>query len=58
MAELIRSGEFVDPGEQLTAANLEADLPPSWLVITNKVLVGRDGSTRVTRATLRVDAWT
>jgi serine/threonine protein kinase len=46
VAQLIRAGDFVGPGEQLTASRLEADLPSSWVVIANKVMVGRDGSTR------------
>ncbi len=46
MAQLIRSGDFVGSGEQLTAARLEAELPGRWVVIANKVLVGRDSSTR------------
>jgi serine/threonine protein kinase len=46
VARLIKTGDFVGPGEQMTASRLEQELPPSWTLIANKVLVGRDGSTR------------
>jgi serine/threonine protein kinase len=46
MAQLILAGEFVGPGEERSAQTLERDLPGSWVVICNKELVNRDGSTR------------
>ena len=46
MARLTKSGDFVGPGEQPTAARLEAELPPAWELIADEFLVNRDGSTR------------
>ena len=48
MARLVRFGEFVGPGEKLTAAYLETKLPSGWVVICNKELVAPDGSTKET----------
>ncbi len=42
MARLVRFGEFVGPGEKLTAAYLETKLPSGWVVICNKELVAPD----------------
>lgn len=42
MAKLIRIGDAVGPGEKLTAERLEAELPPSWTIICNKVVTGRN----------------
>lgn len=42
MAKLIRVGDAVGPGEKLTAERLEAELPPSWVIICNKVVTGRN----------------
>jgi serine/threonine protein kinase len=48
MARLVQYGDFVGPGERLTAAYLEAHLPAEWVVICNKELVGADGTTKET----------
>ena len=48
MARLVQFGEFVGPGERLTAAYLETHLPDDWVVICNKELVAPDGTTRET----------
>ena len=45
MARIVRRGEFVGPGEELTAAYLEGNLPDDWLVICNKELP-REASSR------------
>lgn len=44
MAEIVRCGEFVGRGEELTASHLERNLPPSWVVICNKELVSPSGA--------------
>lgn len=46
MARLIRSGDFVGPGEERAAAHIEQRLPASWVVICNKELVWSGGSVR------------
>ncbi len=46
MATLRKAGDFIGPGEQTTAAYLEKQLPPSWVIIANKELVRPDGSVR------------
>jgi tRNA A-37 threonylcarbamoyl transferase component Bud32 len=45
VARIVRRGEFVGPGEELTAAYLEENLPDDWLVICNKELP-REASSR------------
>ena len=45
MARVLRRGDFVGPGEELTAAYLEERLPDDWLVICNKELP-REASSR------------
>lgn len=48
MARLVQVGDFVGPGERLTAAYLETHLPDDWVVIGNKELVAPDGTTKET----------
>jgi serine/threonine protein kinase len=46
MAQIIRFGEFIGPGELRTARYLENHLPGDWTVICNKELVCGRGSAR------------
>lgn len=46
MARLVKEGDFVGPGERLTAEHLEGQLPSSWVVIANKTIVDPAGATR------------
>lgn len=46
MAELIKAGEFVGPGEERTALYLEQHLPSTWVVVCNKELISPVGGVR------------
>ncbi|MGC4042258.1 MAG: protein kinase [Armatimonas sp.] len=46
MAELFQFGEFVTNGEELTAHYLRDNLPKNWFIITNKLFVMPNRSTR------------
>jgi serine/threonine protein kinase len=46
MAQIIRFGEFIGPGELRTARHFEKNLPESWTVICNKELVSRGSTAR------------
>jgi len=46
MADVIGRGEFVGPGERLTAEYFRDHLPSSWTVICNKELLFSDGPPR------------
>lgn len=46
MAQLRQVGTFIGPGEAKTAAYLERELPASWVIICNKILLNPDGSAR------------
>jgi serine/threonine protein kinase len=48
VARLVQVGDYVGPGERLTAAYLETHLPEDWVVICNKELVAPDGTTKET----------
>jgi hypothetical protein len=47
MARLYTQGEFVGPGERLTARYLENNLPDDWVVVANKELPGRDSAREI-----------
>lgn len=47
MARLVRRGDFVGPGEELTARHLEQHLPDDWVVICNKELPREQSSREV-----------
>ena len=47
MARLVRRGDFVGPGEELTARHLEQQLPDDWVVICNKELPREQSSREV-----------
>jgi hypothetical protein len=47
MARLSKHGEFVGPGEELTAAHLETRLPDDWIIVANKELPAPNSSREV-----------
>jgi serine/threonine protein kinase len=47
VAQVHRSGGFEGPGELLTAAYLERELPESWLIVCNKEIPGGASSREV-----------